>query len=679
MKPCDSPRSSQTKKSVLRRELGSPGISKARKRKIPRKNEEFEDGAETSTAAISQLLATIQSHLAHMRNITSCRICTKPLYEPYTLSCGHTFCYSCLVQWFGSENGKPTCPDCRCDIKQQPASAYLLRELTQVLTGQAELLPVDETTEEHKKFHAEEKAIVDRDKTDTSISGGLFKGLFKRPHLLDVLHEDDGTERCPSCFWELEGGYCERCDIQFDEDGHYMSDMLEHSSGEEEEEEEEDEEEEDEEEIEADEEAEEEDSDDGETSSLELDGFHFQLRKEDTSSEEDDDDDDENFHNEEGRHLPLGVYPDFPEWIADRLRPTDVVVDSSTDGRDKDAEEDNSDDEDNSMIDFINDEAEEVDYSGVEDDDDEGDSRSELAAFSPMHTQPSPSESDRTIANLDSEEEGEQEEEEEDDDDDEEGPISNGRRGRRMPHTRSIEKSSDFSRSPTIEDASEEEFGSDSDDMSVDRTDIIDANGFSPLIKHEDSDVVSQQTQQNHSPDHGSNSSEQNSDEGIARGMINPSDLDSSIVDQYGNLLSSLLQAFPSIESCFLASLVAPSSTAPKTPPLGNSLSVTTTADAPTLSTDHSTSPNQTLTFQSPHHRHHANSTAQSQLHSTLPPNFSGISRPRTTRPGVRIYFGEYPTQVTSIRGDRLGTFFGNLQDLAIRHGMGDRHISVMW
>lgn len=81
-----------------------------------------------AAAASSELpLASIlESSVDDLRNLVACRICIRPMYEPYTTQCGHTFCYSCLRQWFDRGHGKMTCPDCRAHIKHQPAPAYLV-------------------------------------------------------------------------------------------------------------------------------------------------------------------------------------------------------------------------------------------------------------------------------------------------------------------------------------------------------------------------------------------------------------------------------------------------------------------------------------------------------------------------------------------------------------------------
>lgn len=42
---------------------------------------------------IQKLLQTLQGHVEEVRALIQCGICVRPLYEPYTLACGHTFCY----------------------------------------------------------------------------------------------------------------------------------------------------------------------------------------------------------------------------------------------------------------------------------------------------------------------------------------------------------------------------------------------------------------------------------------------------------------------------------------------------------------------------------------------------------------------------------------------------------
>ncbi|KAL9605139.1 MAG: hypothetical protein Q9219_000073 [cf. Caloplaca sp. 3 TL-2023] len=135
------------------------------------------------------------------------------MYEPYTTQCGHTFCYSCLRQWFDRDHTKKTCPDCRAHVVHQPAPAYLVREITQTFINTAVLLPHGETTEGHKNLQREEAEIVERDKAAMNRDGGLFNGRFKSSfHPRAPIYDGpDGVVRCPMCTWELEDGMCNSC------------------------------------------------------------------------------------------------------------------------------------------------------------------------------------------------------------------------------------------------------------------------------------------------------------------------------------------------------------------------------------------------------------------------------------------------------------------------------------
>lgn len=72
----------------------------------------------------------LQSNIDDLRDLVACRICIRFMYEPFTTPCGHTFCYSCLRQWFDRDPAgytRKTCPDCRAQVLHQPAPAYLVR------------------------------------------------------------------------------------------------------------------------------------------------------------------------------------------------------------------------------------------------------------------------------------------------------------------------------------------------------------------------------------------------------------------------------------------------------------------------------------------------------------------------------------------------------------------------
>ena len=169
----------------------------------------------------SEAMQSLQAHVEDMRSLTLCKICLRPFFEPFILGCGHSFCYSCLRSWFGGpadRRTKKNCPDCRTDVKAEPAPNYLLREIAHLFISRADLLPEDESVAEHKKDQDEESQLLSRDKKGE----GLFQGRFKRRPLPPIGHApirdlEDGVERCPVCTYEIEDGRCNRCGLTFSE------------------------------------------------------------------------------------------------------------------------------------------------------------------------------------------------------------------------------------------------------------------------------------------------------------------------------------------------------------------------------------------------------------------------------------------------------------------------------
>lgn len=173
-----------------------------------------------------QALLRLQPDLDAMRSLVTCKVCQRFLSEPYSLTCGHTYCYVCLDAWLVAQK-KRTCPDCRATIRQEPTPSFVIREMTMIFTSRPELLPDGETMEEHDEYIKEAAAIVAKDKASgTEMSSGLFKGVFSRMHAIwePLRDQGDHVDRCPSCFWELEEGICSGCGMHVgDQDGFGMS------------------------------------------------------------------------------------------------------------------------------------------------------------------------------------------------------------------------------------------------------------------------------------------------------------------------------------------------------------------------------------------------------------------------------------------------------------------------
>ncbi|KAF2744156.1 hypothetical protein M011DRAFT_409144 [Sporormia fimetaria CBS 119925] len=169
-------------------------------------------------------LKALKSEFDGLRSHLTCKICDRLLYQPYTIACGHTYCYSCLCTWFVANKARKTCPDCRAAVTQAPAPAYMIREMAAVFMNRTELLPVGETVEQHATWQREEADIVQQDKDNQDPrTGGLFKGCFRAAAHGQAFRAfrdlEDGVDRCPMCGWELEDGVCAQCGLFFDENG----------------------------------------------------------------------------------------------------------------------------------------------------------------------------------------------------------------------------------------------------------------------------------------------------------------------------------------------------------------------------------------------------------------------------------------------------------------------------
>lgn len=180
-----------------------------------------------AAAAGGDTMQSFQKHIEDMRSLTLCKICLKPFFEPYIISCGHTYCYGCLRSWFGNTTDRKktkSCPDCRVTVKVQPAPNYILRDLTHMFIDRAELLPEDESVQEHAQDKQDAAAQLTQDRE----GAGLFQGVFKQAgdfqYMLQPIRDlEDNVWRCPACTAEIEDGVCSGCglhvgDSDFDSD-----------------------------------------------------------------------------------------------------------------------------------------------------------------------------------------------------------------------------------------------------------------------------------------------------------------------------------------------------------------------------------------------------------------------------------------------------------------------------
>ena len=100
--------------------------------------------------------------------------------------------------------------------------------MVEIFCKRSELMPSDESVDQHNAKRAEEIADVDKDRNSPE---GLFKGTFRITRGVELLYDEaDGVLRCPNCQHEDEGGpLCTVCGALFDrgygDEGHGFSDL----------------------------------------------------------------------------------------------------------------------------------------------------------------------------------------------------------------------------------------------------------------------------------------------------------------------------------------------------------------------------------------------------------------------------------------------------------------------
>ncbi|KAL6235838.1 hypothetical protein BDW75DRAFT_128549 [Aspergillus navahoensis] len=100
--------------------------------------------------------------LGDLEKELTCSICTDLLFQPLTLlDCLHTFCGSCLKEWFytqashrsSSSTPRYTCPSCRASVRETRPNATVTTLLDMVLTANPERAkPVAERTEIEERY-----------------------------------------------------------------------------------------------------------------------------------------------------------------------------------------------------------------------------------------------------------------------------------------------------------------------------------------------------------------------------------------------------------------------------------------------------------------------------------------------------------------------------------------------
>ncbi|XP_060125833.1 zinc finger protein RFP-like [Zootoca vivipara] len=65
-------------------------------------------------------MAAAGGHLQRLRDEATCSICLDYFKDPVTIAeCGHNFCRSCLIQYWGESEAEASCPQCRQRVQRR--------------------------------------------------------------------------------------------------------------------------------------------------------------------------------------------------------------------------------------------------------------------------------------------------------------------------------------------------------------------------------------------------------------------------------------------------------------------------------------------------------------------------------------------------------------------------------
>ncbi|KAG0325035.1 E3 ubiquitin ligase [Dissophora globulifera] len=127
------------------------------------------------------------SRQQHQRDAAlQCTICVEYFTSPFTVECGHTFCYTCLHSWLQIHK---SCPTCRTKLLRRPTLSFSIRE--QVHASIARL------PEAERKVAMEKLETEERNLKRIQSQGDLWQKLFRSLNVENaggtIIDEDDGV------------------------------------------------------------------------------------------------------------------------------------------------------------------------------------------------------------------------------------------------------------------------------------------------------------------------------------------------------------------------------------------------------------------------------------------------------------------------------------------------------
>ena len=152
-----------------------------------------------------------------------CPICKDPLSVPQSIiKCKHTFCYTCLKNWFinSIKSSNLRCPLCREIVDSEPFNNKILQS---VIISFYTLFFEEDTKEGKKQLYFQRLGSDKREFEVDLKNKNLFEENFNTTGVGIVDMDDGGVMRCSSCHWEIEANddededqtECPHCGVTF--------------------------------------------------------------------------------------------------------------------------------------------------------------------------------------------------------------------------------------------------------------------------------------------------------------------------------------------------------------------------------------------------------------------------------------------------------------------------------
>lgn len=122
-----------------------------------------------------------------------CSVCLECFTGPFTVECGHSFCYRCISDWIPINK---SCPSCRTKLLRRPTFSY---SLSAQVDQSIERLPEPERTKMKQRVK-DEMDKIKRSEGKSELWGGYFKPLSLEGLGNIIIDKEDGVRYGSCCF-----------------------------------------------------------------------------------------------------------------------------------------------------------------------------------------------------------------------------------------------------------------------------------------------------------------------------------------------------------------------------------------------------------------------------------------------------------------------------------------------